>query len=50
MFGIILFDVWQWTPFVFVVSAGLHALSKEPFEAAQVDGARGLFSSRSSRL
>lgn len=40
MFGIILFDVWQWTPFVaFVVSAGLHALSKEPFEAAQVDGA-----------
>ncbi len=40
MLSIIVFDVWQWTPFVaFVVSAGLHALSREPFEAAQVDGA-----------
>lgn len=38
--AIIFFDVWQWTPFVaFVVAAGLHALPKEPFEAAQVDGA-----------
>lgn len=40
MFAIVLFDVWQWTPFVaFVISAALHALPKEPFEAAQVDGA-----------
>ncbi|MBC7217877.1 MAG: sugar ABC transporter permease [Candidatus Caldatribacterium sp.] len=40
MFAIILFDVWQWTPFVaFVLSAALHALPREPFEAAQVDGA-----------
>ncbi|MEW6229461.1 MAG: sugar ABC transporter permease, partial [Bacillota bacterium] len=40
MLSIIAFDVWQWTPFVaFVISAGLHALSREPFEAAQVDGA-----------
>ena len=40
MFAIVLFDVWQWTPFVaFVISAALHALPREPFEAAQVDGA-----------
>lgn len=35
-----LVDVWQWTPFVFVVVfARLQALPREVFEAAQVDGA-----------
>jgi len=35
-----LVDVWQWTPFVFVVVfARLQALPHEVFEAAQVDGA-----------
>jgi multiple sugar transport system permease protein len=38
-------DVWQWTPFMFLLlTAGLHSLPSEPFEAARVDGA-GRFSS-----
>ena len=37
--AIILADVWQWTPFVFVILlAGLAALPREPYEAAQIDG------------
>jgi multiple sugar transport system permease protein len=33
-------DVWQWTPFMFLLlTAGLHAMPTEPFEAARVDGA-----------
>lgn len=37
--SVILFDVWQWTPFVAVITlAGLQALPKEPFEAAELDG------------
>jgi multiple sugar transport system permease protein len=37
---LILVDVWQWTPFVFlIVFARLQALPHEVFEAAQVDGA-----------
>ena len=40
MFSVIVFDVWQWTPFVILITlAGLQALPKEPFEAAQLDGA-----------
>jgi len=40
MYSVILFDVWQWTPFVILITlAGLQALPKEPFEAAQLDGA-----------
>jgi multiple sugar transport system permease protein len=32
-------DVWQWTPFVFLVLlAGLQAIPQEPYEAARVDG------------
>jgi len=35
-------DIWQWTPFVFVILyAGLQALPKDPFEAALMDGASG---------
>ena len=37
--SVILFDVWQWTPFVAVITlAGLQALPKEPFEASELDG------------
>ncbi|MGI6096795.1 MAG: carbohydrate ABC transporter permease [Dethiobacteria bacterium] len=40
MMSIIVFDVWQWTPFItFIVLAGLQSLPKEPFEAAAIDGA-----------
>ena len=36
----ILFDIWQWTPFVAIITlAGLQSLPKEPFEAAELDGA-----------
>jgi multiple sugar transport system permease protein len=38
--SIVLMDVWQWTPFVFLVLlAGLESLPAEPFESAEVDGA-----------
>ena len=37
---VIIVDVWQWTPFVFIiVFARLQALPQEVFEAARVDGA-----------
>jgi multiple sugar transport system permease protein len=39
---IVLIDVWQWTPFVFLILyAGLQALPTEPLEAARIDGAGG---------
>jgi len=38
--GVLLADVWQWTPFmVLIMLAGLRSLPKEPFEAAAIDGA-----------
>ena len=38
--SVIVFDIWQWTPFVaLIVLAGLQSLPKEPFEAAELDGA-----------
>jgi len=38
--GVMLADVWQWTPFmVLIILAGLRALPKEPYEAAAIDGA-----------
>lgn len=40
--GVVIIDVWQWTPFTFLVFySGLNSLPSEPFEAALVDGARG---------
>jgi multiple sugar transport system permease protein len=40
MFSIILADVWEWTPFVFLLMlAGLASLPDEPYEAAELDGA-----------
>ncbi len=38
--AVILVDIWQWTPFVFLVSlAALQALPRDLYEAAEVDGA-----------
>jgi multiple sugar transport system permease protein len=38
--AVIISDVWQWTPFMFIVLlAALESLPVEPFEAAVVDGA-----------
>ena len=40
MWAVVLVDVWQWTPLVMVIFlAGLKGLPREPYEAAQVDGA-----------
>jgi multiple sugar transport system permease protein len=40
MFSIIVVDVWQWTPYVFLVMlAGLESLPQEYLEAAHIDGA-----------
>jgi multiple sugar transport system permease protein len=37
--SVIVVDIWQWTPFVFLVLlAGLQAIPQEPYEAAQIDG------------
>jgi multiple sugar transport system permease protein len=39
MASVIAVDVWQWTPFVFLVLlAGLQAIPQEPYEAALIDG------------
>jgi len=39
MVSVILVDVWQWTPFVFLcLLAGLQAIPQEPYEAALIDG------------
>jgi multiple sugar transport system permease protein len=40
MLSVILVDVWEWTPFLFLLlTAGLQAIPVEPLEAARVDGA-----------
>lgn len=39
MASVIMADVWQWTPFMFLILlAGLQAIPQEPYEAALVDG------------
>ena len=41
--AVILIDIWQYSPFVFLVSlAGLQSLPEEVYEAASVDGATSL--------
>lgn len=41
LWALIVVDVWEWTPFMFlVILAGLQSLPQEPLEAAEVDGAR----------
>lgn len=43
LFSLVLVDVWQWTPFTFLIlHAGLSSLPQEPFEAAAIDGATRL--------
>ena len=38
--SIIIADVWQWTPFIFILSlAALQSLPKSALEASQIDGA-----------
>ncbi|MGH2387141.1 MAG: carbohydrate ABC transporter permease [Chloroflexota bacterium] len=40
LWSVVTVDVWQWTPFMFLLlTAGLHSLPTEPYEAARVDGA-----------
>ena len=40
MLSVLLVDIWEWTPFIFLLlSAGLQAIPAEPYEAARVDGA-----------
>jgi multiple sugar transport system permease protein len=37
---VVVADVWEWTPFVFLVSlAGLMSIPQAPLEAAEIDGA-----------
>ena len=39
-FAIVLTDIWQWTPFIFIIIiAGLQALPSEVLEASRIDGA-----------
>jgi multiple sugar transport system permease protein len=41
--GVVLVDVWEWTPLLFLILlAGLQSLPQEPLEAARVDGAGSL--------
>ena len=40
LFGVLMVDVWQWTPFfTLIILAGLKGLPTEVLEAAEVDGA-----------
>ena len=40
LYALMVVDIWQWTPFMFLVlTAGLQSLPSDPFEAARVDGA-----------
>ncbi|MDZ5700132.1 sugar ABC transporter permease [Chelativorans sp. M5D2P16] len=40
IWGVILADIWQWTPFmVLIFVAGLRSLPRDPFESAMIDGA-----------
>lgn len=40
LLAVIITDVWQWTPLVFLLLfSGLQGLPEEPFEAARIDGA-----------
>ncbi len=42
IFAILVTEVWQWTPFMFLVFfAGLSTLDQELFDAADIDGASG---------
>jgi len=39
-YGLVLVDVWEWTPLLFlIILAGLQSLPQDPIEAAAIDGA-----------
>jgi multiple sugar transport system permease protein len=41
--SIVIMDVWQWTPFIFLILlAGLEGLPEDVYEAAELDGSKGL--------
>ena len=43
MFSIVISDVWQWTPFIFMIAlAGLQGLPSNIIEASKIDGANWL--------
>ncbi len=47
MFTVLLVEIWTFTPFIaLLVLAGLKALPREPFEAAEVDGSSRWFTLR----
>ena len=40
--SVVIADVWQWTPFIFILSlAALQSLPQSAMEAARIDGAKG---------
>ncbi len=42
LYSIIIVDIWRWTPLMIIIfTAGLTALPKEIYEAADIDGASG---------
>lgn len=42
LLSVMIADVWQWTPFIFILSlAALQSLPKSALEAARIDGATG---------
>lgn len=42
LFSIVIADVWEWTPYVFLICmAGLQSIDEEIYEAAAIDGASG---------
>ena len=42
LFSVIVADIWQWTPFIFILSlAALQSLPQSALEAARIDGATG---------
>lgn len=42
LMSVIIADVWQWTPFIFILSlAALQSLPRSALEAARIDGATG---------
>jgi len=51
MWALVLVDVWQWTPFIMLIAlAGLSAVPKYLYEAAEVDRASGWFKFRNITL
>lgn len=42
LFSLVVADVWEWTPYVFLIcTAGLRSIQEEIYEAADIDGAGG---------